>query len=215
MLQTMPAESDVFQEDFALGWRVAYLYYLPTVAEPAADAGSALPDERSLKVGRRARLLFAQIKGGVEKIGHETGWPQGHKPDLGHLESVVAELSPDSPIGSEQTDAMQHCLMELNAQLLDALTVVDFRRGKAFGVGTQLAQTVLIPAARGLDDEAMVSKLRAAFEKDRINRLRGDLKDLKTLLPKYVADAVSASLSDWGKWVRPNAEKQWRFTELR
>jgi hypothetical protein len=214
-MESRPPESGVFEDDFALGWRVAFLYHLPAAAEPASDAGSVLPDERRLKAGRRAKLLTAQIKGGIQNVSRSPGWPEGRVPDVGPLEELVESLPHDSAIRSDHAKTLQHRLVELNAQLVDGLAVVDFRRGKAYGVGTQLAETVLIPSAHGLDDEAVRRKLRAAFEDERIYKLRGDLKDLKTRLPKFVADAVSASLSDWGKWVRPNSEKQLRFAELR
>jgi hypothetical protein len=206
--------SEPFEEAFSMGWRVAYLYHVASIAPADSPPGSALAVERHLSKGLRARLLAGQIKGGIDRVSVESGWPAASPPDTSCVDDQVAKLPTEGELSNDDVEALQGAVVQLNAQLIDTLTILDFRQGKAYGVGTQLAETVLVPSASGLDDGQVDARLAEMFSKDRIRQLRGQLRALKTLFPKYAGDAVSATLSDWGKWIRPRAGKKIKFTEL-
>lgn len=97
----------------------------------------------------------------------------------------------------------------LHCRLLEALTVADFRLGKAYGLGRAMAETALLPAAAATDKEAE-QQFRCVLAPGRLVTIRDWLADLKTLLPAHTAYAVSRSLQGWEQWAHgPPADGDW------
>jgi hypothetical protein len=90
--------------------------------------------------------------------------------------------------------------------LLLALTAGNFSLGKAYGMGVDLAETVLVSyklctkvlqPSRSINDD-----MSAVFAPSRVNRIAREIRDMKGDFAPYASDAVSATLIDWGQWVR-------------
>ena len=98
-------------------------------------------------------------------------------------------LEPDGTLGAVFT---------LHCRLLEALTVTDFRLGKAYGLGRALAETALVPAAAAAGEVA--GEFRELLAAGRLTTIKDWLVELKTVLPDHAAYAVSGSLDDWRDW---------------
>jgi len=176
-----PRASDAF----ALGWQMAELYR-PQSRRRAEAADDDLPGLGSLGDRDRMEILVDQVQVQATRLGepiHQAGLPPI---DIGPLRTSLDEGEP------AHTDAVR----ALHRQLLGSLTAVDFRLGKAYGLGRALADTCRKPA--DLDE------LRDELDTYRIANLLGWLDDLSTALPPHAAHSVGTSLNEWVEWAAPN-----------
>lgn len=100
-------------------------------------------------------------------------------------------------------DATLDAVFTLHCRLLEALTVADFRLGKAYGLGRAMAETALRPADAATDDKKQ-QQFHRMLAAGRLTTIKDWLVDLKTLLPDHTAYAVSRSLHDWQEWAGSN-----------
>jgi hypothetical protein len=103
-------------------------------------------------------------------------------------------------------DTTLDAIFTLHCRLLEALTVADFRLGKAYGLGRAIAETALLPVA-AVSDEARRQRFQDLLGRGRLTTIHNWLTDLKTLLPNHTAYAVSRSLQDWRDWVGGNRDE--------
>ena len=147
------------------------------------------------------------------------GDPPAHLPGLSHLHAVtIVNLHLDQ-VDAGLTKLLGHSLnqmtaardaltndrgtfrariFDLHTAVLTALTVDDFRLGKAYGLGRALAETALLPVASEQDRPTVFTE---KFRLDRLGSIFRWLADLKTALPDHAAYAVSTTLHDWAVWV--------------
>ena len=145
--------------------------------------------------------------------------PPAHLPGLSHLHAVtIVNLHLDQ-VDAGLTKLLGHSLnqmtaardaltndrgtfrariFDLHTAVLTALTVDDFRLGKAYGLGRALAETALLPVASEQDRPTVFTE---KFRLDRLGSIFRWLADLKTALPDHAAYAVSTTLHDWAVWV--------------
>jgi hypothetical protein len=84
-------------------------------------------------------------------------------------------------------------------RLLIAVTAVDYRLGKAYGLGRALADTCA-SADRDLGERKKA--LEHHLQPARAAVLVGWLDDLKTVLPAHAAQGVIEALGRWVRWAR-------------
>jgi hypothetical protein len=184
------------QVAFSLGWHVAELFHADVpLATPAPDAAPAdrLPGFGGLDALTRARATFHEIE--VDVWGLHTGASASG----GGLGRVAALLAADDRSRGE----VRAAVLELHVGLLTGLTALDFRQGKAYGLGRALAETSLLPTAGDWPTFA------DAFAPYRLSTVAGWLSDLKSLFPAHAADAVRRSLWAWADWTKQPAMTVW------
>ncbi|MGH9061618.1 MAG: hypothetical protein ACRDZY_19215, partial [Acidimicrobiales bacterium] len=125
---------------FVLGWHVAQLYHS---AIPRSPDAPQLPQPRlvglsGLNPAMRYRLQLRMVDADIRAIAL-AGEVDAPVPST--LPVVRTLLTADHP--SAQVSAG---IYALHVALLEALTVTDFRLGKAYGLGRALAETALVPA---------------------------------------------------------------------
>jgi hypothetical protein len=190
----------------SLGWEMAKLYHSPVHAGAAGDParGGRLPGISGFSGATRSKWLAEQIDANLTSL---LPMPPGSVMEA--LGTVIGRFGDDQRHRDETLDAV----FTLHCRLLEALTVADFRLGKAYGLGRALAETTLVPAAAEADDLAgAFGELLAA---GRAATIKDWLVELKTMLPDHAAYAVSAGLTDWQQWVAaPRAATDWRSAQL-
>jgi hypothetical protein len=182
---------------FALGWHMSELYTGPIQAQKPeyARAPSNLPGLGDLEGYELVKLSIEQIGAELHLLSGPSG---GAGIDLPPLPRSVLDH------GSADTSATpKRDLLLFHLDLLEKLTAVDFRLGKAYGLGRALADTSLLPDPKEPDT------FTDAFNPERIETLTGWLGDLSADLPPYAAAAASHSLKAWVGWVsNPTIDEQ-------
>jgi hypothetical protein len=204
-----------------LGWQMAELYDEPLPAAQAqgdagrkdrahADSGqrgeqqadgehrqgrakpkSDLPGVSSLTTAETVALRVAQIDRGLALLSErmqEAGVPV---PASAALEAAVKNHKPPGEVRKE--------IRTLHVQLLSALTVADYRLGKAYGLGRALADT-----CRSSQSE---DELKDHLRGGRLENLIAWCEDLKTVLPAHAGQGIADSLRDWRTWADSSERK--------
>jgi hypothetical protein len=211
-----PASDPGVAGAFALGWNVALLYHLrdltaahldvgtmstapsdttgasastTVIAMPTLASSQALADLSGLAFPDRVSLLKQQIDARAERLlGAGThGLPT----------TLVVD-------GGELSSASRAEVTTVHIALLKDLTVADSRLGKAYSLGTQLAETCVVPYFVAQTQDEAQSAMQSLCTDARIERMKRHLWDLKSMFQPYATDAVGATLVDWGKWVGEN-----------
>jgi hypothetical protein len=199
----VPGEANV-QTALSLGWTMADLYAqgLPGPARPL-PAREHLQGVGALSGAQRALLRLDQIDAALSSLSPAI---QAHGlpvPGCADLRAVQANAEVD-------TREREAEIRALHVVLLRRLTAVDYRLGKAYGLGRALADTCRAP-----HEEA---KLARRLGRYRLDNLRGWLNDLASALPAHSARGVLSGLTRWEAWVAnlcamPPAEGAWERAE--
>jgi hypothetical protein len=181
---------------FALGWHLVELRHL------VEDSGTLaltklLTDTAALSFDDRAELIKNEIASEVNGIF----------PDVTSKgQTMVSTLKPKE----------SNTIDNMNTTLRKDLAGKDFRLRKSYEVGVALAESSLISfkLCKGIEtpEKTLPEDLAELFSSNRIACLVRDMRDLKTSFPDHAVDAVSATLEDWGTWVRDNATKNAKKT---
>lgn len=175
----------------ALGWQVATLYHSPVPRGPIEDPdpGARLPGRSGFTAATRLKWLGEQIAAGAAELLGE--------PPLALREALAVLLT---SLGKEDHNwgATLNAVFTVHCRLLEALSVADFRLGKAYGLGRALAETALVPAAAG--DAEAEKNFAELLNAGRLTTLKNWLVALKTMLPDHAAYGVSRGLDDWCRW---------------
>lgn len=193
----------------ALGWQVATLYHSPPPRGPVGDPvrGDRLPGRSGFTPATQSKWLGEQIAAGAADLLAEQ--PQALTDALTAARTHLDKEDPDR-------DAILDAIFVLHCQLFEALTVADFRLGKAYGLGRAVAETALVPAAAG-DGEAE-AKFRELLDGGRLTTIKNWLTALKTMLPHHTAYAASRGLDEWHRWAsgrRTTADWDGARTDMR
>jgi hypothetical protein len=180
----------------ALGWQVAQLFHSPVHAGPATDPvrGDHLPGRSEFPGASQSTWLGEQIRSLAQALLRRPPWVV-----MEALSDVLAALTDPG----RSRDATLDAVFTLHCRLLEALTVADFRLGKAYGLGRAMAETALLPADAATDEQRQ-QQFRRLLGTGRLITIKDWLVDLKTLLPDHTAYAVSRSLHDWQEWAGSN-----------
>ncbi len=180
----------------ALGWQVAQLFHSPVHRGPAAEParGEQLPGRSEFPGASQSAWLAEQIQGQAWALLKTL--PSAVLDALSEVSRLLADPG-------RSRDATLDAVFTLHCKLLEALTVADFRLGKAYGLGRAMAETAILPAD-ATSDEQRAQQFRSMLDSGRLITIKDWLTDLKTLLPSHTAYAVSRSLHDWQAWVAGN-----------
>lgn len=188
----------------ALGWQVAQLFHSPvhegSAGDPRLVEHGRLPGRSRFSGPSQSRWLGEQIRSQTTTL--LDGPPQMVLDALAKVQTALADprRSPDVTLEG---------IFTLHCRLLEALTVADFRLGKAYDLGRAIAETALLPAEEATDRGAE-QQFRCVLDGGRLITIRNWLADLKTLLPDHTAYAVSRSLHDWQQWADwPHTDGDW------
>ncbi len=185
----------------ALGWQVATLYHSPPPPGPVGDPvrGDRLPGRSGFTPATQSKWLGEQIAAGAADL-------LVIPPPL-LAEALIAladRLGQDDPDHTPTLDAV----FTVHCRLLEALSVADFRLGKAYGLGRALAETALVPAAAG--DGQAAEKFQELLNGGRLTTIKNWLTALKTMLPDHTAYAASRGLDEWHRWAtEPRVAADW------
>ena len=180
----------------ALGWQVAQLFHAPVHRGPAADPprGDHLPGRAEFPGASQSTWLGEQIQSQAQALLQQPA--RVVREALSDVRALLADPGRDR-------EATLDAIFALHCRLLEALTVEDFRLGKAYGLGRAMAETAMLPAD-ATTDELREQQFRSVLDAGRLITIKDWLADLKTLLPDHTAYAVSRSLHDWHEWVAGN-----------
>jgi hypothetical protein len=173
---------------FALGWQVGELLEMAhthKAVTEARDKGEATVELESDQDGDRTRLLADAVNAGLCRLKI---YVQESSLDKVEVPGEIRRTSDDAvePLG----DAAP-LLERFHHDLRVGLTVADFRLGKAYRLGCELAETCLCP--EGQEDFDRMFGTRMVPIRDR-------LTDLATALPPHASRAVALSLRAWETW---------------
>ena len=147
-----------------------------------ARAGD-LPGVASLSPFERTELTVDRIAAGLHKLGASLS-------AAGIAPVRVAKLREVLAGGREDPDELRERIEKLHVEVLFALTAADFRLGKAYGLGRELADTCMGPDDRPSFDRAF----------GQLVDLKNWLADLASAFPPHASRAVVLSLRAWEKW---------------
>jgi len=162
----------------------------------------SLPGLGSLPPQERRLLLIRQVKRDLRDV-----WIQKESPTSDDLGQQIDKAAQADFCG---------VIAAIHKQLLEGLTVADFRIGKSYGLGRALAETSILPCAvvssrgvtglttKGDKGKALETALLGMFEEYRVFTIQGWLLDLRDWFDDHAADAVSTTLGGWAFWmIRP------------
>ena len=187
----------------ALGWQVAILYHASPPHGPVGDParGDRLPGRSGFTPATQSKWRGEQIAAGAASLLDE--------PPLGLREALnilLARLSKDDPDRTGTLDAV----FAVHCRLFEALSVADFRLGKAYGLGRAVAETALVPANAGDAEGQAMQKFRDVLDGGRLTTVKNWLTSLKTMLPDHTAYATSRGLDEWHRWANePRTAADW------
>ena len=190
----------------SLGWQMAKLFHSPVHTGVAGDPrrGDRLPGISGFPAATRSKWLAEQVDATVTAL-----LPMRSGAVTDALGAVIGQLGDDQRTRGATLDA----IFTLHSRLLEALTVADYRLGKAYGLGRALAETTLVPSAAAADD--LAGAFGELLGEGRVATIKDWLVELKTTLPDHAAYAVAAGLTDWRRWVAaPRAATDWRGAQL-
>jgi hypothetical protein len=168
---------------FALGWQVSELFRADLRHRSEPRDGD-LPDLGSLSDDQRRQISVDQVQAALSQL-EPAIQRAGLSSPAGELTTVRTALK------NWDTDG-QPAVGTLHVKLLGTLTAVDFRLGKAYGLGRALADTCRKPT-----DAAGV---RHELEPYRVAKMLAWLDELSTALPPHAAHCVYTSLTQWRDW---------------
>jgi hypothetical protein len=173
---------------FAFGWQMARLYTGPlsSVAEPRLEED--LPGLSDLPAAELVKLGLAQADAALSRLKTFLG-----NVTLPATDAVRAETEKPAP----DRDAIRKAILALHIAVMVQLTAVDYRLGKAYGLGRALADTCA--QAHG-DDAKRQQELADHLQKYRVLVVVAWLDDLKTVLPPHAGHGVADSLQRWERW---------------
>jgi len=192
-------EQALVQQSFALGWHMAELYHFdlvtqisatPAIAAAAAGGPPPLQGIGDLPGDDRRKLLIRQVKHDLHDL-----WLRADAPSLWQLAQKIDALVNAPGNFAQQVD-------EIHCDILQGLTVGDFRLGKSYGLGRALAEATIIPLS--VPRHGFHAAMKARFTDDEIFGMQASLLDLRDWFAQHAADTVSTTLGGWGLWaVRP------------
>jgi hypothetical protein len=169
-----------------LGWQVAELYDEPL---PRPDGGGDthpvdLPGLSHLTTHEKVALRVAQIERGVRALAQNFTSAHVTAPPTADLHAALdAKATPAQ---------VRQLIYNLHVALFSALTVADYRLGKAYGLGRSLCDTTR--------SSQSVQELKSHLGHGRLSNLIGWCEELKTVLPGHAGQSTADSVRRWQAW---------------
>ncbi|MEA2427602.1 MAG: hypothetical protein QOF37_1230 [Thermoleophilaceae bacterium] len=176
---------------FAAGWqmteihhRACQLYEGRTEQSLSSPVGNCLPGLRDLGVAERAALGINEIEVALFKLRDRFASAAIDPVSIGDLRPALAACRKDD-------SALVEAVKDKHSELLRSLMAADFRLGKAYRLGVELAETALQPEGQDNVDTAFGARAVS---------IRTALADLASVLPEHSSRAVSLSIRTWERW---------------
>ncbi|MGD0452211.1 MAG: metallophosphoesterase [Solirubrobacteraceae bacterium] len=195
-----------------LGWQMAELYSdsLPKdeeVPPPAAVSASTsdLPGAGHLRDEEKLELRLGQIEHGLESLARPTADPRladlldCFRRDCG---DEAGDLDGAVLLDLRRKGELSEMMRGLHEKIVSALTITDFRLGKSYSLGCDLANVT----REGQTDEEFVAHLDPKY----LGKLIPWCLDLKTALPEHTGQGVADSLRRWRNW---SLNRPWETVE--
>jgi hypothetical protein len=180
-----PAPDPRVAAAFALGWQIAVLFRPHRRRTASTASEEDLPSLARLDEADVVQLGLSQVKVALGKLYQPVADSGLSLPDVDAVRTAVAN--------AEDQEARSTAIRTLHVELVAALSAVDFRLGKAYGLGRALADTCRNPTNMRV--------LRAEFSPPRTAAMVAWTDDLASAFPPHAGHSVCASLSRWGAWV--------------
>jgi hypothetical protein len=178
---------------FAVGWQMAELFHGSIATEEPTKPTK--PPEDLPGLSRLHPLQINLLH--LEQVGRGLADLLGS--DVSAVAGAVDAVRQSLPAATGHEAETEVKIAALHELALTALTVADFRLGKAYGLGRALAETALLPCMAEPMDR--VSVYRDKLRPGRLQNLYQWLADLKTALPDHASYVVSWSLRQWENWM--------------
>lgn len=186
---------------FALGWHMAELKALRPDVQTQVRQNDPLPPIGLLSPDQKFELLVSQIEVGIKALNIPDSPTTTEVKAAAPKQLLGAALPPVST--QSYLDAVgEAALRRLHVDLLTKLTTMGFKLGKAYSLGVDLSESMLGAYKACKDSADPSNELAASFAIKQVNRMIQELRDLKTSFQPHAADAVVATLDDFGTWVR-------------
>ena len=131
---------------FAVGWQMAALYRDADRRQPDSHPiPSELPGLGSFTDSQRTEFGLRQIQSGLHRLSDRISAAGLTLPQTGPFRDAF-EGRPDPATG--RLTELRGRLLELHVEILETFTAVDFRLGKAYGLGRGLADTAEVADRR-------------------------------------------------------------------
>jgi hypothetical protein len=186
---------------FALGWHMAELRSLRPDEQTQARQNDPLPPIGLLSPDQKFELLINQIEVGIKAL-NITDSPTTAEVKAAAAKPLLGVALPPVSTQPYLDAAGQAALRRLHVDLLTKLTTMGFKLGKAYSVGVDLSESMLGAYKACKDSADPKEDLTASFATNHVNRVIQELRDLKTSFQPHAADAVVATIDDFGTWVR-------------
>jgi hypothetical protein len=194
--QQPPSNAGAVQCAFSLGWHMVELYNYPDLKRSVSKKTPAsLGGISDLSDDERRDLLIRQIEFDLSQL-----WtlPGAAPPPLNYLQTALKR----APGKNFKADVDR-----VHKDLLQGLTVADFKVGKGYGLGRALAETWLLPKGAGGSAKGYWKALSAELDVGRVATVQSWIRDLRDCFPKHAADAVAQTFEGWAFWlIRPTVD---------
>lgn len=170
---------------FSLGWQMAELYQ-PTSwpAGPPALADE-LPGLNELSAAERALLSLHQVDVALSRL-------QATITEHGLTCPTTKEAKETLETVDPSDQAFREKVFALHKSLLSTLTAANFKVGKAYGLGRELADITRRPSK--------LSDIKEQLEPERVAAVLAWLTDLTSALPAHAGHSVDKSMQQWRDW---------------
>src|SRR4051794_14726614 len=177
---------------FAAGWQMTELYQCARrIRKCGMTAGATTPPDanglaclRELDASERGHLALDEIGVALFKL-------RGRFATAALEPPTVTDLAPLLASSNKDDGKFIAAVSDKHDELLGRLGAADFRLGKAYRLGVQLAQVVLGPEEPKDLDSAFGSRAVS---------IRTALADLASVFPDHASRSVSISLRTWELW---------------
>lgn len=177
---------------FATGWQMTELFQCALRIKTCGSdvGGAALPGKdglaclRELDASDRAHLALDEVGVALFKLRGRFAEAAVEPPTADDLPAIL-------DAARKGDDTLMKAVSAKHDDLLRRLGAADFRIGKSYRLGVQLAQAVLGPEERADLDHAFGARAVA---------VRTSLADLASAFPPHASRAVSISVRTWELW---------------
>lgn len=186
-----PAPDPRVAAAFALGWQIAVLYRPERRRRNTPASEDDLPSLGRLDAMQFMEFGLAQVQVAIANLHDPVDRSGLTLPDVTAVRERLR--------AAEGAAARRAEIRAMHVQLTSSLGAVDFRLGKAYGLGRAIADSCRNPTT--------TETLRAEFGEARIATLVSWLDDLSSAFPAHAGHSVRESLRRWQRWTRDAGEQ--------
>ncbi len=178
---------------FSLGWQMAELYQPATWPAGPPALADELPGLNELSAAERALLSLHQVDVALSRLQATITEHGLTAPSTKEAKETLENVDPTD-------QAFREKVFALHKSLLSTLTAANFKVGKAYSLGRELADITRRPSN--------LSDIKEQLEPERVAAILAWLTDLTSALPDHAGHSVDESLKQWRDWaLNPDMNK--------